>query len=82
MVEILLFSARWCAPCKIVKQYLRERGIDFKEVDVEKNGELAKKYFVQSLPTIVVLENEVPIASIVGSDLSRLESVLREIHGC
>ncbi|APV50094.1 hypothetical protein BWI17_10600 [Betaproteobacteria bacterium GR16-43] len=32
---ITMFSATWCGPCKIAKAYLKEKGIAYRDVDIE-----------------------------------------------
>jgi len=33
-MDIIVYSTEWCGPCKMVKQYLKERGVPFKTIDV------------------------------------------------
>src|SRR5271169_5012466 len=35
MAEITVYSTCWCCDCRRVKQFLRERGIAFKEVNID-----------------------------------------------
>lgn len=45
--EVVLYSTSWCGPCKRAKEWLKKKGIDFTERDVEKDRgatqELAEK---------------------------------------
>lgn len=57
------FFATWCGPCetlapilKQVKDSLGER-ITILKIDVDKNQELAAKYQVRGVPTIVLFQN-------------------------
>ena len=57
------FSATWCGPCKMlapilkqVKDSLGERVAIFK-IDVDKNQELASKYQVRGVPTMILFQN-------------------------
>ena len=57
------FSATWCGPCKMlapilkqVKDSLGERVTIFK-IDVDKNQELASKYQVRGVPTMILFQN-------------------------
>ena len=57
------FFATWCGPCKTlapilkqVKDSLGER-ITILKIDVDKNQELASKYQVRGVPTIVLYQN-------------------------
>ena len=57
------FYASWCAPCKMQTPILIEFGeeMDGKvriiKVDVDQNPEIANKYSVQSIPTIILFQN-------------------------
>ena len=57
------FFATWCGPCKTlapilkqVKDNLGER-ITILKIDVDKNQELASKYQVRGVPTMVFFQN-------------------------
>jgi len=57
------FFATWCGPCKTlapilkqVKDSLGER-ITILKIDVDKNQELAAKYQVRGVPTMVLYQN-------------------------
>lgn len=57
------FSATWCGPCKTlapilkqVKDSLRDR-ITILKIDVDKNQQLASKYQVRGVPTMILFQN-------------------------
>lgn len=57
------FSAIWCGPCKTlapilkqVKDSLGER-ITILKIDVDKNQQLASKYQVRGVPTMILFQN-------------------------
>lgn len=60
MASILYFSTTWCGPCKmfkpVVQQVQLETGIPVQYVDAEQSPDLASKYQVSSVPTIVVTD--------------------------
>lgn len=39
MVNITLYTARWCGDCRRTKQFLRERGVDYREVNIDESPE-------------------------------------------
>jgi thioredoxin 1 len=57
------FHALWCSPCKmqspILKEVATELGDKIKviKIDVDQNSEIASRYSVQSVPTIIIFKN-------------------------
>jgi len=57
------FHAVWCGPCKaqspVLKQVADELGerIRVIKIDVDQNNELASKYQIQSVPTLMIFKN-------------------------
>ena len=51
--EILLFTTKTCPNCPIAKKNLANAGIEYTLVDAEENPELAAKYGIMSVPTLV-----------------------------
>ncbi len=39
MQRITMYTTQWCADCRRAKQFLRERGVAFHEVDIEEAPE-------------------------------------------
>jgi glutaredoxin len=37
MEPITMYSTNWCPDCRRAKSFLRERGVDFREVDIEQD---------------------------------------------
>lgn len=64
MKEVLKFSASWCGPCQALGMTLKEKddwGLPIKEIDIDDNLDLAAKYGIRSVPTLVIVEGETEI---------------------
>lgn len=68
------FWAEWCGPCKMVGPVIKELAEDYKDraivgkVNVDENRELAQKYGVKSIPTILFIKNGEVVDKIVGAN--------------
>ena len=66
------FTALWCAPCKrtrpLVEQFNNENSeLQYTIIDVDDHIELSQKYNISSVPTFILIENEVEIRRMVGA---------------
>lgn len=62
MILVLDFYANWCNPCKKLDPHLEKfkemyPSYEFQKIDIEKEEELVEKYKIQSLPTILIINN-------------------------
>ena len=57
------FFATWCGPCKVLGPILKEvkdnlgDGISIIKIDVDKNQQIASKYQVRGVPTIILFQS-------------------------
>ena len=68
---IVDFYADWCGPCKMMPPIIDEIAEEMPEikvgkVNVDNNGELAMKYNVSSIPTIIIVKNGEVSKTFVG----------------
>ncbi|MFK7785157.1 MAG: thioredoxin [Crocinitomicaceae bacterium] len=59
---LLDFHATWCAPCKTLAPILEDvknelkGGVRILKIDVDKNQELAAKYKIRGVPTMILFK--------------------------
>jgi thioredoxin 1 len=67
------FWAEWCGPCHAVSPILEkivdERNGDLKlvKVNIDEEQELARRYGIMSIPTMVIFKDGEPAAAAVGA---------------
>jgi thioredoxin 1 len=70
---IVDFWADWCAPCHLISPVLDEIAAEHAgklrlvKVNVDEEVELAQRYGIQSIPTIVLFRDGRPTAAAVGA---------------
>ncbi|PDH29960.1 MAG: thioredoxin [Puniceicoccaceae bacterium MED-G31] len=66
------FWAPWCGPCKSIAPILEElaselgESVKITKVNVDNNSEIATKYEIRAIPTILVFRNGEIVETIVG----------------
>ncbi|HSO86287.1 MAG TPA: thioredoxin [Draconibacterium sp.] len=83
--QVLLvdFWAPWCGPCKMVAPTLNEiaeteTDLTIGKVNVDHNQDLAKKYKVRNIPTMLIFKNGVEVGRIVG--VKTKKAILSEVR--
>ena len=81
-IVLVDFSATWCGPCKMQKPVLEEMesevDFDIYSVDVDENPELAGRYNVNAVPSMMLFKGGVLKNTLVGFQAK--EVILSEVE--
>jgi thioredoxin 1 len=84
-VVLMDFMAEWCGPCRIQDPILEELKkkfedkVEFKKIDVDKNGEFANKYLIRAVPSLIIEKDGEIFKKYVGvTSLKELEKTIGE----
>ncbi len=67
------FWAEWCGPCRMIGPVVEQMAKDYHgklkvaKLNVDEAQDLAIKYGVMSIPTIIVFKNGKPVDQVVGA---------------
>lgn len=80
---LLYFSAEWCGPCKkfrpVLNDFFEKHLITIGKIDVDDQAEIAQKYEVSSIPTVIVVEDGKEVHRFIGAlPLVKLEKELEQ----
>ena len=66
------FHADWCGPCKMMAPHLATVGAAYREtvqtfkLDVDAAGDIAERYGIRSIPTLIVFKDGEVVQQVVG----------------
>ena len=80
------FWAEWCVPCRMVEPILQELAdtyqgkIKVAKINVDEQGEIASRYGIVSIPTLLIFKNGQIVKKQIGAVPKHvIESMIREV---
>lgn len=67
------YWAEWCGPCKMIAPILEEiaeeqgDAVTIAKLNVDEAGDIARRFEVMSIPTLILFQNGEPVKRIVGA---------------
>ena len=84
-VSVIQFSAAWCGPCKAIAPIIEEIANDYDgkvkvgKVDVDNNNQVAMKYGIRSIPTLLLFKGGEVVDQVIGNvGKESIESMLNK----
>lgn len=80
MKKIVRFTASWCAPCKAMAEVISQIKTDIpvEVIDIDEQTDLATEFGIRSVPTLVMMEDNVATKRIIG--LKSIQEIEAFIH--
>ena len=69
-IAVVDFYATWCGPCKmfgpVFEEVSKESNINFVKIDVDKENDIARRYGVMTIPTVILFKNGEEVKRNIG----------------
>lgn len=67
-MKYLYFSAAWCGPCRTLGPIMNQvsQEVPVEKIDVDSQSDMALKYNVRNIPTVVLVDGETEVKRFVG----------------
>jgi thioredoxin 1 len=68
MRKVLRFTASWCQPCKAMAKLMEDidTNLPIEIIDIDEQPELAVDYGIRSVPTLVMVDENIEVRRMVG----------------
>ena len=78
-MKIIKFEKEDCSPCAMVSELLDKNGVEYEKINPFNNPELAVKFKVRSVPTTILIDNDLEVKRIIGFKLDELNDLIEMI---
>ena len=82
MSSVQVYTAEWCAPCKVLKAALEAQdSFNYILIDIDEDSELVEVAGVRGIPTVIVYSQEVgELGRLVGTKAT-VSNILEVLNG-
>lgn len=78
-MKIIKFEKEDCNPCAMVSELLDKKGVEYEKINPFNNPELAVKFKVRSVPTTILIDNDLEVKRIIGFKPDELNDLIEMI---
>ena len=80
---VVVFHADWCKYCKALEptlNQLEKEGVEIIKINVDEHPELARKFGIRGLPTVVYIKDGVEVGRTIGYDPEEIVSKAKKLY--
>ena len=79
MKKIIKFEKNDCNPCAMVSEFLDRKGVKYERINAFDNPEMAMKFRVRTVPTVILMENDAEVKRVMGFKMEELNEMASEL---
>lgn len=79
MKKIIKFEKNDCNPCAMVSEFLDKKGVKYERINAFDNPEMAMKFRVRTVPTVILMENDAEVKRVMGFKMEELNEMTSEL---
>lgn len=79
MKRIIKFEKNDCNPCAMVSEFLDRKGVEYERINAFDNPEMAMKFKVRTVPTVILMENDAEVKRVMGFKMEELNEMTLEL---
>ena len=79
MKKIIKFEKNDCNPCAMVSKFLDKKGVKYERINAFDNPEMALKFRVRTVPTVILMENDAEVKRVMGFKMEELNEMASEL---
>jgi SPBc2 prophage-derived thioredoxin-like protein yosR len=79
MKKIIKFEKNDCNPCAMVSEFLDRKGVEYERINAFDNPEMAMKFKVRTVPTVILMENDAEVKRVMGFKMEELNEMTSEL---
>lgn len=79
MKRIIKFEKNDCNPCAMVSEFLDRKGVKYERINAFDNPEMAMKFRVRTVPTVILMENDAEVKRVMGFKMEELNEMTSEL---
>lgn len=79
MKKIIKFEKNDCNPCAMVSEFLDKKGVKYERINAFDNPEMAMKFRVRTVPTVILMENDAEVKRVMGFKMEELNEMTSKL---